>query len=242
MLTSENTAIQIADAAELSSKDTVLEIGTGKGILTSKLASRALLVVSYEVDRELYGQAHDSLSAHKNVELILGDAFDEVSDSAHFDVCVTSLPYSESLRFMKWLSLRSRSFKKTVAVVQKEFANKLCSASGLETYRAVSVLAQLSFDIERLFSIDRREFDPKPRVISEAIRLVPKQDREQAFFNNERITTLNQLFSFRGRLLSAALKKLVRGASKHSFSNGLHGTRIESLTPDQFADLISAME
>jgi 16S rRNA (adenine1518-N6/adenine1519-N6)-dimethyltransferase len=56
-LISESTAKSIVDFAEITKKDTVLEIGTGMGILTPYLCHVAKKVISIEKDRELYSQA-----------------------------------------------------------------------------------------------------------------------------------------------------------------------------------------
>ena len=131
------------------------------GMITKRLCAMGKNVISYEIDNQLFEKATQTLSSCNNLELNLGDAFSP-SNEVHFDVCVTSLPYSESLRFVKWLSLRSGGFKRCVAIVQSEFAEKISSVPGSDPYRAVSVIAQDSFEIESLFPILREEFGHHP--------------------------------------------------------------------------------
>ena len=238
MLSSEDVARRIVEFAAIGQNDNVLEIGTGQGMITKYLSRKARRVVSYEVDDALWQRSQQYFAESPNISVILGNAFDRKNDF-DFDICVTSLPYSESLNFIKWLSAKSAQFKRCVAVLQSEFIKKLASPTGSESYRAVSVIAQDSFQIEELFSIDRNQFRPPPKVTSGAVLLTPRKDIPQPFFTKNRILLLSRLFSFRGRLLSAAFKKMGLSAT---ISQNLLNKRIENLTPSQFLELISDVE
>lgn len=238
MLVSEAIAERLVKAACITTEDAVLEIGTGTGVITKLLADRARRVLTWEIDEEIFHSTKRTLDKLGNVTMRCGDAFSDENDSK-FDVCVTSLPYSESLRFMKWLSARTNIFKHCVAIVQSEFASKLTSNIGMKSYRAVSVIAQDSFHIERLFPIANSFFYPRPRVLSEAVKFTPKQDSEEPFFSERRVHVLNQLFSFRGRLLSSAMKKT---GYSGTLPEHLLNSRIENLPPELFAEIILKLE
>ncbi len=241
MLISERTAERIVSSAEISKTDAVLEIGTGQGILTRLLSQISHQVDSYEIDGELFTSSARALSSYKNLKIVLGDAF-KSTNIPQFDVCVTSLPYSQSVRFIKWLALRSGTFRSATAVVQSEFASKLCSETSRSSYRAVTVLAQLSFDIERLFEIDRDEFRPRPKVRSAVVRFRPRKDTRQPFFNEQRITSLNCLFSFRRKLVARALKGMMGKEQSLKIDGKILGKRVESLTPEEFAFIIRELD
>ena len=241
MLISEEIANRFVDAAEIVKDETVLEIGTGTGMITRRLCAIGKTVISYEIDSQVFEETRQSLSSYENLELKLGDAFD-ASNEVCFDVCVTSLPYSESLRFVKWLSMRSGGFKRCLAIVQSEFAEKISSKPGSDSYRAVSVIAQDSFEIERLFPIQREKFEPPPKVLSEVVKMTPKKIPRQPFFDSKRILLVNQLFSFRGRLLSAAVRKIVKPERRGEIPQEFLSTRVEDLSPDQIADLTLKIE
>ena len=107
---------------------------------------------------------------------------------------------------------------------------------GLPSYRAVSVVAQLAFDVQDLFPVPRDAFDPPPRVMSEAIRLNPKSLPSSPLFDRKKLLVLDQLFSFRGRKLRAALRKINPGNG--SMPQQLLETRIEKLIPQQFSFIL----
>ncbi|MDA4111262.1 MAG: 16S rRNA (adenine(1518)-N(6)/adenine(1519)-N(6))-dimethyltransferase RsmA [Thaumarchaeota archaeon] len=241
MLVSEEIANKIVDASDVNSNDTVLEIGTGSGMITGKLASRVKNVRSYEVDEQLFLEARSSFSRIPNLEIILGDAFDSKFNE-EFDVCVTSLPYSQSLKFAKWLCIRSGKFHHAVAVLQSEFAQKLVAEPGKDSYRAVSVMSQLSFKIERLFSIGREAFDPQPRVTSEAVRFYPRNELGKLEMDETKIRLLNFLFSFRGRHASSALKKINKNSIFRIASIEVLNKRVENLSLEEFSFLLKGIE
>ena len=64
---------RLADAAELSVADTVLEIGPGSGNLTVELARRSGAVIAVEADRQLEPVLTTNLAEFNNVQLVWGD-------------------------------------------------------------------------------------------------------------------------------------------------------------------------
>ena len=138
--------------------------------------------------------------------------------------------------------MNSRRFSLVSAIVQSEFAEKLTSASGERSYRAISVIAQISFQIEKLFRIGRINFDPPPRVESTAISLIPKFQASHFVLDHARIRTIDFIFSFRGRRLSSALKKLAPDQPLGLIPEQLKATRVENLTPGNYQEIILELE
>ena len=71
-LTSNSIAQSIVNFAKITKDDIVLEVGTGKGILTPLLCNNAKQVISIEKDPVLYSQAKESLSQIPNLILDKG--------------------------------------------------------------------------------------------------------------------------------------------------------------------------
>ena len=73
---------RIAESAELTKDDVVLEIGPGLGILTEALARQAGMVIAVEIDRALFPLLQEVLQDYDNIRLVEGDAlkvnFDEL--------------------------------------------------------------------------------------------------------------------------------------------------------------------
>ena len=185
-LNSPSIASGMAEAAGISGDDTVLEIGTGRGILTSALCRNAKRVISMEKDPELYAEAARRLRA-PNLDLVNADGF---KTDREFSIFVSSLPYSESRTAIEWLC--QKRFLRAVIMVQKEFAEKL-----LEKDRAVSTVANHCFEIERVLRVGRNNFEPAPEVDSVVLRLTQRHTLSRRLIKN-----INLLFSYRRKTVS----------------------------------------
>lgn len=195
-LKSQNIAKFIAESAGITKKDTVLEVGTGPGILVPLLCERAKSVVSVEADLGLYSEAETKFSRLTNLTLLHGDGF---GSSVEFSVFVSNLPYSESRNALEWLA--QKKFSRAVIMVQKEFADKLLSMED-KAMRAISVIANHAFEIERLMSVGRNNFAPPPRVDSVILRLEQKN-----VLSADLVRSVNGLFSYRRKTVGNIAKK-----------------------------------
>ncbi len=196
-LKSQSIAKSIADFAKITKNDTVLEIGTGKGILTPYLCEKAKQVISIEKDTSLYSQAKEAFRTIPNLSIVKADAFKTNPD---FTILVSNLPYSESRKAIEWLI--QRSFKRAIVMVQKEFYEKLLITKGKEK-RAISALASYCFEIENLMNVKNINFIPPPKVDSVVIQIIP---REQLSANI--VNTVNKLFSFKRKTIRQIGKKM----------------------------------
>ena len=195
-LLSQNIAKSIVDAAQITKRDLVLEVGTGKGILIPYLCQKAKSVVSIETDERLYSDAILKFSQIRNLELMYGDGFDADVD---FTVFVSNLPYSESKRAIEWLV--QKKFSRAVIMVQTEFAEKILSM-GKKEMRAISVIATHAFDIERVMSVGKNNFGPPPKVDSVVLRLEQKR-----VLSAKTVESVTKLFSYRRKTVGNIFKK-----------------------------------
>lgn len=220
MLTDRRVLAKIVDAAKINKDQVVLEAGTGHGILTAELCKGAGHVVSYEVDKKLYGHAKAQLQ-FQNLELVNADLFKATTTNLDFDVFVSNLPYSRSRDAFEWMMMQK--FKKGIVMVQQEFADKLEARPGSTNYRSISALAGHCFTIEKLFGVDRQSFEPQPKVQSIVIGIIPVNTITRPTIKN-----LNLLFSKRNRKASTVV---ARAGIKADFGD----RRIDQLAP---ADLV----
>lgn len=229
----------IVTASNISKDDTVFEIGTGMGDLTEKLCLSAKKVISIEIDRHFFELAQNKLRKYKNVELIHGNGFKIHRD---FDIIVSNIPYSESRNFIEWLIYQK--FKHGVVTVQKEFADKLLTEPGSSNYRAISVIAQSLFQVRKLFNIKNILFYPPPKVDSTVLLLIPKKDET---INPKIVAALKTLFSFRGRLVSPAIKSILKNNEKElnilvtELEYTLLQKRVEKLNVDEAFGIASML-
>ncbi|MDE1815801.1 MAG: ribose ABC transporter permease [Thaumarchaeota archaeon] len=195
-LTSDLVAKSIVSLANIKKTDTVLEVGTGKGILVPYLCRKAKSVISVEKDSVLYDEAKSKFSYLKNLVLERGDAFEMDVD---FDILVSNLPYSESRNAIEWLV--QREFSHAIVMVQKEFAQKLLAKKG-KGRRAISVLASYCFDMEQLLDVKKSNFQPMPQVDSVVIGIKCRKK-----IPKEVLLAVNKLFSFKRKTIRNIAKQ-----------------------------------
>ena len=216
MLVDGRVVDKIIKAAKLCGNEAVLEVGTGTGVLTQELCKVAKHVVSYEVDRKLHLETKERL-AFPNLELVNEDPFK--LNKLQFDVLISNLPYSRSRDAIEWLA--TQKFDMAIMMVQAEFADKLSAMPGSKNYRAISALSSYCFSVEKLFSVDRNSFRPKPNVVSTVIRITWVNTVQK-----ETKKALNLLFSKRNKKASVI-------TSKGGLGVDFGDRRIDQLTPTE---------
>ena len=77
--------------ANLSKKDRVIEIGAGTGILTKKISSKALRVLSFEIDDIFENKLNELEKNSSNIKIIIGDALKYNWSS--YNKIVSNIPY-----------------------------------------------------------------------------------------------------------------------------------------------------
>ncbi len=216
-LVDDETIRRLVSLAHIGPADRVLEIGVGKGALTKELARLGASYLGYEVDRANFDEA-SGLVRGTNARVVLADAFEEHPD---FDVLVSSLPYSESASFVKWLS--GFRFSRAVVVLQEDFVRKITAPPGTRGYRGISALSQICFDVRVLGRVPRAAFSPQPRVGSVIASFSPLR-----LIGEAEVASIIRLFSLRRRLADSALAEL---GMKRDGSFGRR--RVNSLRPDE---------
>jgi 16S rRNA (adenine1518-N6/adenine1519-N6)-dimethyltransferase len=192
-LASDSFALQIAGALGDVSQNTVLEIGPGRGVLTSLLAKQAHRLIAVELDRVLAAQLRLRFGMFPNVEVIEADILSIDFDSLFGPKpglrrpgiefkpspakVIGNLPYYITSDILLRLFDYSKYFETLVILVQREVADRLAAEPGSRDYGLLSATAQLYARVEKLFTLPPGAFVPPPRVYSTALRLTiaPRQ-------------------------------------------------------------------
>jgi 16S rRNA (adenine1518-N6/adenine1519-N6)-dimethyltransferase len=204
-LTSESAVRRILEALGDISQRTVLEIGPGRGVLTTPLVKPARRLIAIEFDRVLAAQLRMKYALYPNIEIIEGDilAIDLVAlfgpkpgasrpgltQTPEPVRVVGNLPYYITSDILLHLFAARQCFDSMVIMVQKEVAQRLAAEPGSRDYGLLSATAQLYAKIEKLFDVPPGAFTPPPKVVSSVVRLTlaPQLERlavaEQGFIN-----------------------------------------------------------
>ncbi len=234
---------QIVGAAKLTSKDTVLEIGPGKGALTEKLLEAAGQVIAIEKDRELVKYLEDKFKIEiKNKKLILLEA-----DILEFDLStlrstlhvtryalVANIPYYITGAIIRKFLTSPQQPTTMVLLVQKEVAERIVTRDKKESLLSLSVKA---YGTPRYVAkVGRRYFSPAPRVDSAIVAIENISRKNFESIDEERFfDILHAGFAHKRKVLQSNLKDLTTesgvnlGATFDSLSIP-HRSRAENLT------------
>lgn len=219
----------IARSAELRPADVVLEVGSGAGSLTSRLADQAGAVVSVEIDANLHRLASEEVGDRPNVQLIQGDALrnknslredlmdhvrqakQDLGPDSRF-LLVANLPYNIATPIISNLLHQDPPPEAMIVTIQKELADRLIASPGSKAYGALSVWVQSLCQGEIVRTLPPTVFWPRPRVHSAVVRLDAIDQRRQAmpdlsYFHR----TVRALFFHRRKLLRSVVVSAMKG-------------------------------
>ena len=166
----------IVSDAGVTAEDTVVEIGTGAGTLTARLAARAKKVLSFEVDERLRPVLDISLKGAENVEVVFRDVMkmkdDELREmiGGEFKV-VANLPYYITTPLIMRFAESTLPVSSLTVMVQKEVADRLTAEVGSSDYAAVTLAVKVFGDAAVTRIVDRHMFRPAPNVDSAVVRI-----------------------------------------------------------------------
>lgn len=240
-LKDQNIAQKIVDAIENVDQKTVLEIGPGTGVLTSLLVKKDEIdFYAIEVDSEAYEylkatfpSLSDKLIFKNFLKFDLSERFTEPI------TIIGNFPYNISSQiFFKVLEKRNLVLD-VVCMIQKEVADRIKASHGNKTYGILSVFLQAFYDIDYLFTVGPKVFDPPPKVNSAVIHLKRNQRKElgcneQLFF---KVVKLG--FNQRRKTLRNSLKSILLNLPT---DDEIFNKRPEQLSVDEFVYLTNLID
>jgi 16S rRNA (adenine1518-N6/adenine1519-N6)-dimethyltransferase len=166
------------ELADITSGDTVVEIGPGLGTLTSALLSAGADVWAVEKDRCLHEHLATTLAVEfpKTFHLLEGDAVEQplagLAAQQPFKV-VANLPYAISTPWMDAI-LGGQLPTRMVLMLQQEAAQRYFASPGSKQFSAISIFLQAAYDLAPGHKVPAACFHPRPDVESYLLHLVRK--------------------------------------------------------------------
>lgn len=157
-LTSRRTIDRLMAKTDLSSADTVLEIGAGKGHITKALSDKCKTVISYEIDEKLYTKLKPQLN--KNVKLYNGDFLKCTLPKKPYKV-FANIPFSKTTEIIRKLTNAPLIPDGIWLIMEKGAAKRFC---GMPRENVNSLLLKPFFDMKIVWHFDRNDFHPSPRT------------------------------------------------------------------------------
>jgi 16S rRNA (adenine1518-N6/adenine1519-N6)-dimethyltransferase len=254
----------LLQAAELTHDDLALEVGSGTGSLTGRLAELAGAVVSVELDPDFAQMVKEAISPRSTLALMHADILRNKNElnpgvmrtvrdlSARLGTkcikLVANLPYAVATPVISNLLLSDLSVERMVVTVQWEIAERLMAVPGVKDYGALAVLVQSVADVTLLRKLPPAVFWPRPQVESAMILIRPNAPKRAHVGDVTRFRVfLRDLYVHRRKNLRGALVGLPNADfSKEEVDRklaelGIEGTRrAETLDLEQHLRLTRA--
>ena len=256
-LVDQNVVDRIISAVAPRSDETLVEIGSGRGVLTGRLIEKAGRVIAIEFDRDLIPQLRRQFHASANLLIVEADALaidlcDAIQPAPKARV-VANLPYNIATAILQRLIEQRRCLSDMTLMLQREVVDRIAAEAGSPDRGYLSVLVEAYCEVEKLFDVPPQAFRPVPKVWSTVVslRLRPQLGADvkdeklllrvvSAGFAQPRKTILNNL-----RDAPEDLQQLLKrrgGASIVLCDAGIPPLRrAETLTLDEWSLLVNAL-
>ncbi|HNP48239.1 MAG TPA: 16S rRNA (adenine(1518)-N(6)/adenine(1519)-N(6))-dimethyltransferase RsmA [Bacteroidia bacterium] len=185
----------------------VLEIGPGMGILSHFLFEhKEYETFLIDIDQESIHFLRGEFPFRQD-RIIEGDFLQfELQKKFNAPVAIIgNFPYNISSQILFKVLDNKDFIPEVVGMFQKEVAERIASGPGNRDYGILSVFMQMYYDVELLFVLDQKDFNPPPKVKSAVLRFtlkpgfVPDCDEKlfrrvvKVAFNQRRKTLRNAL-------------------------------------------------
>lgn len=166
---------RIIDAVHPRPDETIIEIGPGRGALTSRLLEKAGRVVAIEFDRDLVPQLRAQFANSSNLTLVEADAlttdFCAVATPSENTRVVANLPYNIATAILQRLIEQRHCLSEMILMLQREVVDRITAEAGSSERGYLSVLVEAYCETEQLFDVSPQAFRPAPKVWSTVVQL-----------------------------------------------------------------------
>ena len=228
-LNDKKVLINIIDSVDVKEDDLIIEVGPGQGALTKYLKLFKSNLICYEID--------------VRVKKYLDQFLDDIKGIKYNNLyIVANLPYYITTPIIEKVINDGLNVKEMVLMVQNEVADRLSAKPGSKDYGSISVLLSYYYDINKLFFVSRKCFDPVPNVDSAVIKFSTKNKKYNC---NEKLfkSFVRDCFAMKRKNLRNNLKKYdLNIIEKVLKCYGLNlQCRAEQVPMDCFVDIVNEL-
>ncbi|MCI7050052.1 MAG: 16S rRNA (adenine(1518)-N(6)/adenine(1519)-N(6))-dimethyltransferase RsmA [Bacteroidales bacterium] len=210
-LTHLPTAQAIADTVDACPELPILEVGPGMGVMTQFLIPKGRRLKVVEIDfesveylRKNFPQLEDSIVEDDFLKMHLENTF----GGGPF-VLTGNYPYNISSQiFFKMLDYR-HLIPCCTGMIQKEVAERLAAKPGCKAYGILTVLVQLYYHVDYLFTVEPDVFNPPPKVRSAVVRLTRNEVTDPGCDERLLRRVVKTTFNQRRKMMRGSIKPLL---------------------------------
>lgn len=240
-LQDKNIIKKISDSINPTEEDLIVEIGPGAGALTNELVKKNCDVICFEIDTRLK-EILESID-YPRLKIVFND-FLKVNLKEYIDeekykniYFVGNLPYYITTAIINKIIDESNPHEITV-MVQKEVGDRFMSKPNSRDYGSLSVFLQYNFDVTKVVNVNKRCFEPVPKVDSVVVKLSKNKKfiatNEDKFYKLVKDSFTQKRKNLRNNLRNYDLTKIEEVLKKYDKDLT---ARAESLSVEQFVEI-----
>ena len=214
-LIDQNIINKIIKIGKIAENKTVLEIGSGYGNLTRKIANmKPKKILAIEKDKKLALFLKNIFKDFKNIKIINNDIFNIIENKnlGQNTIVFGNLPYNISTQILASLILLEKWppwYEILIFMFQKEVADRILAKKNIKDFGRLSILCNWRLDIKKHFDVSKNCFSPKPKINSTVLSFIPKKNNVFKIKNPKHLETVTRvLFSNRRKMIKKNFIKL----------------------------------
>lgn len=180
-LIDNNVINKIIDEVSACKDDLIIEIGPGRGALTSKLKNKGCNVIAYELDNDLsniLSKLEDNKLRVIYGDFLKSDIKEDIKDIKYNNLyLVGNLPYYITTPIIEHIIDENLEFSKFTIMIQKEVADRFMAEAGTKDYGYITLVLKYYFNISKVCDVSKYAFSPVPKVESSVVSFVPRKDK-----------------------------------------------------------------
>ena len=198
---------KIKKVADLNENDFILEIGPGRGALTSRLLDSEIKKLhAIELDKDLINLLNNKFNNNDKFSLQQGDILSVNLDSINNKITkvVANIPYNITGPILDIFVgrlgvIRSHNYAKIIFLMQKDVVDRILSQEGSSNSGALSIRMQLLSKIKKICDVAPSSFSPPPKVYSSLVVFEPLKKDLRLDINVEKYIDKLLRISFNSR-------------------------------------------
>ena len=237
-------AQDIADTVDICPELPVLEVGPGMGVLTRMLLEKKRPLKVVEIDEESVDYLRRNLPQIGDENIIPDDFLkmhlDRLWDGGQF-MLIGNYPYNISSQIFFKMLEHKEHIPYCSGMIQKEVGERLAAKPGSKAYGILSILIQLWYDVEYLFTVHENVFSPPPKVKS-AVVLMKRNVRQELECNEDLLKKIvKSTFNQRRKKMRNSIQQIV-GKDSPLLQDPIMDMRPEQISIEEFIELTTKVE
>ncbi|MFX0005247.1 MAG: 16S rRNA (adenine(1518)-N(6)/adenine(1519)-N(6))-dimethyltransferase RsmA [Promethearchaeota archaeon] len=215
----KNITKKIINLSKPSQNDVVLEIGPGLGSLTQELIKLVKKLYAVEIDHRLYAYLDNEFSIYDNIEIIHGDILK--IDLPKHDKVISNIPYTITGLILEKIFFRLNP-PIGVLTIEKSIADRIFLTSIYKKFSRISINVNAFMKPVLKSPVPRKSFWPIPKIDISLIKLIPIEEPNAFFLENEAIKFflkfLSGIMPYKNRNIANAIELFFKNHTNIQYS------------------------